>query len=545
MTAAKAIIECLNHAGISKVFCVPGESYLPVLEEIHNEDKIQLISTRHEGGAAFMAEAYAKATRKPGVVLATRAVGASNLSIGVHTAFQDSTPLVVLLGQVSRKFRGREGFQEIDLVAYFSGISKWAMEVNDPERMPEIMERALRISQSGRPGPVVISLPEDVLGVEADMSFGPVFSIPRPVPCAADIAAVRQMLLQAKKPVIIAGGGVKTAKAEAELQYFAEKYELPVLTAFRRHDVFPHQHRLYMGHLGLGTHPEIIKTVEEADLILALGTRLSEVTTQDYSIISDQKQLIHIDISYESIGKVYQPDIGIVADMKEALSSLKEMDLQPSWMKWSIARREAYLTTSNIFPLENDVLQKQIIQVLAKKLDKHALLTVDAGNFAGWLHAFYPFQGSDTFIGPTSGAMGYGLPAAIGAKLGFPDKQVVSLSGDGGFMMTAQELETAVRYDIPIICLVFNNNMYGTIRMHQEMHYPNHVIGTELGEISFKDLAISLGANGYQVDNKEDFEAVFIKSLQVDKVSLIEILTDPEQISVKKTISDLRHADIK
>lgn len=542
MSAARAIVECMKRAAVEKVFCVPGESYLPVLDALYDERTIDVISARHEGGAAFMAEGYAKAANKPGIVLATRAVGGANLSIGVHTAFQDSTPMIVLLGQVHRKFRGREGFQEVELAEFFGSIAKWAVEIRDPERIPEIVERAFRVAQTGRPGPVVISLPEDILPMEGEMQFGPLLQIPSPAPSKKEILLVEEMLSTAKKPVILAGGGVKLAQAESELLKAAEKLELPVLTAFRRHDVFPNDHPLYVGHLGLGSNKEILKTVAEADVILAVGTRLSEVTTQDYSIFTHGKKLIHIDIDPDTLGKVYAPDIGIVADAKEALEAMKEFEVQTPWSEWATERRQAYTIVSSLAIREGDVINKQIIGVLENTLPDDAVLTNDAGNFAGWLHAFYPFKQSNTYVGPTSGAMGYGMPAALGVKLACPNRTVVSLSGDGGFMMTAQELETAVRYQIPVICLVFNNNMYGTIRMHQELHYPERVMATDLGQVSFKDLAHSVKADGYQVNSAEEFEHALKEALNSKNVTVIEIITGKEEIAVSSTITGIRKA---
>lgn len=540
MTAAQAIIENLKREHIEKVFCVPGESYLPVLDALHDESSIQVISTRHEGGASFMAEGYAKSNKKPGIVLATRGVGAANLSIGVHTAYQDSTPMIVLLGQVHSKFRGREGFQEVDLDQFFQPISKWAVEVTHPERMAEIMQRAFRVATSGRPGPVVISLPEDVLPVEAEMMFSPTMNRPTPVPSIQEVERVEELLEQAKKPLIIAGGGVKSAGGEESLVSFAEKYSLPVMASFRRQDVFPNDHKLYAGHFGLGMHAAEQQTIQEADVVIAVGSRLSEVTTQDYSIITPDKKLIHIDISYDTLGKVFVPDVGIVADAKEALEAMKGIDLIPSWTDWAASRHEAFKEAAALDVTEDDVINKRIISILEKTLPDDALLTTDAGNFAGWLHSFYPFKEKDTFVGPTSGAMGYGMPAAIGAKLAFPHKTVVSLSGDGGFMMTAQELETAVRYDVPIISLVFNNDMYGTIRMHQEMHYPEKVVGTDLGKVSFVDMAKSFGAEGYFVETAEEFQTALDAAMTQNKPALIEIITGKEQISVGSTITDIR-----
>ncbi|WP_405196600.1 thiamine pyrophosphate-dependent enzyme [Virgibacillus necropolis] len=540
MTAAQAIVKCMELEDIKHVFCVPGESYLPLLDALHDERSIEVISTRHEGGASFIAEGYAKATLKPGVVMATRGVGAANLSIGVHTAFQDSTPMVVFLGQVHSKFRGREGFQEVDLDQYFGHIAKWAVEVNDPERMPELVQRAFRIAQTGRPGPVIVSLPENVLPAQAEMSFGAPTVKPKPAPSTEEVIRIESMLSKAKNPLIIAGGGIKSSKAEERLLAFAEKFSIPVIAAFRRHDVFPNNHALYCGHLGLGTSKEVLQTVKEADVILAFGTRLSEVTTQDYKIIASDKKLIHIDIDYETLGKVFAPDIGIVADSGEALAKLAELALSGSWVVWATERRAAYQQVSNLDVTSEDVVNKQIIALLEKRLPNDAVLTNDAGNFAGWLHSFYPFTKPHTYVGPTSGAMGYGMPAALGVQLADRSKTVVSLSGDGGFMMTVQELETAVRYQIPVISLVFNNNMYGTIRMHQEIHYPEKVIATNLGDVSFSKLANSVGADGYTVWTLSEFEKALDKALHNQGPTVIEIITDGENISVSSTIQQLR-----
>ncbi|TFJ91922.1 thiamine pyrophosphate-dependent enzyme [Lentibacillus salicampi] len=540
LTAAQAIVECIKIENISHAFCVPGESYLPLLDALHDEDSISMMATRHESGAAFMAEGYAKSSLKPGVVMATRGVGASNLSIGVHTAYQDSTPMVVFLGQVHSKFRGREGFQEVDLDQYFGHIAKWAVEVKDPERMAEIVQRAFRIAQTGRPGPVVVSLPEDVLPVETEMTFGPPVVKPKPAPSPEEVAQVEELLASAERPLIVAGGGVKSSQAEEALVTFAEHYHLPVIAAFRRQDVFPNDHPLYVGHLGLGTNPNILKTVKEADTILAIGTRLSEVTTQDYRILTPEKKLIHIDISYDMVGKVFSPDAGIVADAGQALQALRGMAVQGRWKNWANKCRQAFEGVSRLNVSHKDVINKHIVAMMADMLPDHALVTNDAGNFAGWLHAYYPFKAKHTYVGPTSGAMGYGFPAALGAKRALPEKPVVALAGDGGFMMTAQELETAVRYHIPVICLVFNNHMYGTIRMHQEIHYPEKVIGTDLGGVSFKKFAESVGADGYLVTTPDEFAESFASALQKNAPAVIEIMTEKEQISVSSTIAQLR-----
>lgn len=542
MTVADAIVKCMELEAISHVFCVPGESYLPLMDSIYESPNIKLISTRHEGGAAFMAEAYGKATRKPGVAMATRGVGGANLAIGIHTAYQDSTPMVVFLGQVHSKFRGREGFQEVDLDQFFGHISKWTVELKDADRTPELIQRAFRIAQFGRPGPVVVSLPEDVLKEEAMMNFGLPVEVPSPRPIPEEVEKVERLLGEAERPVIIAGGGVIASHGERLLVEFAEKFNIPVVASFRRHDVFPNNHRLYAGHAGLGTFPSVLKTMKAADVVLAVGSRLSEVTTQDYRFPAHEQKLIQIDIDYNALGKVHHPEIGIVSDAKSALTELLKMDFKKSWEDWPKSCRSDYeqdmLKDTN--EDENWINMKGVIQTLQEKLPGDAIITNDAGNFAVWLHSFYSFEQPKTYIGPTSGAMGYGLPAAIGAKMANPDKVVVSLSGDGGFMMTVQELETAARYGIPVIALIFNNSLYGTIRMHQEIHYPERVIGTELNHVDFAKMSEALGVQAIRVGTNAEFNQAFEHALASGRPAVIEVMTNPEQMTLNETISSIR-----
>ncbi len=369
-----------------------------------------------------------------------------------------------------------------------------------------------------------------------DVKFSKTF-VPKPAPNEEDVGRIEQLLQSAKRPVVIAGGGVIRSKATDVLRLFAEKWSLPVMASFRRHDVFPNDHSLYVGHLGLGTHRVIIETVEQADVVLAIGTRLSEVTTQDYKLLSTQ-QLIHIDIDYDVIGVTYSPHIGIVSDAKEVLQRLLTIKLQPTWAAWTKERRKAYEHVSSLPPVKRNI-NESVIDDIQHLLPSNSIITNDAGNFASWLHSFFQFQ-QHTYIGPTSGAMGYGLPAAIGAKLAHPHRSVISLSGDGGFMMTMQELETAVRYNIPIISIVFNNQMYGTIRMYQELRYPNRVIGTDLSNISFANVAYSLGADGIRVESGEQFSHALTKALQSNKPTVIEVITDRHVLSPFLTVEQVR-----
>lgn len=547
LTGGQAIVEILQIEEINHVFTVPGESFLPILDALYDAENIKLISNRHEGGASLMAEAYSKASGEVGVVMATRGVGAANLSIGVHTAKENSTPMVVFLGQVNSTFRGREGFQEVDIDNFLRDISKWTVEITQVERISEFVQRAFRIAKSGRPGPVIVSLPEDLLHARAKFEFSKKSNRPRPRPSLAEMTQFYEILKQANHPIIIAGAGVINSDAESNLQLFVEKFNIPVFAAFRRHDVFPNSHPLYMGHLGMGPYKGIVETVRQADTIIAIGTRFSEITTQGYSIISKEQKIIHIDIDYSMLGKVYEPHLGIVADANEALDALLQFesaDIYPDyWKEWVTERRKTFEEFTTIEENKNfDMVDnKQIILSLQKVLPSNAIITNDAGNFAGWLHSFYKFNEKKTYIGATSGAMGYGLAAAIGAKLAHPERTVVSLSGDGGIMMTIQELETAVRYKVPIIALIFNNNMHGSIRMFQEMEYPGRVIGTDLGNPDFEQLGSAFGVFSQKVTNDAQFESVLDKAIRSQKTSIIEIICDPDKISVHSTITSIRN----
>ncbi|WP_240374086.1 thiamine pyrophosphate-dependent enzyme [Bacillus piscicola] len=545
MTSAQAIVASLKQEGVRHVFGVPGESYLPLLDAIYEEQSITFVSNRHEGGAAFMAEGYAKAANRTAVVMATRGVGAANASIGVHTAYQDSTPMVVFLGQVHSKFRGREGFQEIELDRFFGEITKWGVEIRDPARTPELVLRAFRIATSGRPGPVVVSLPEDVLPKKADMIFSAAVQRPTPAVSNQDIGKAINLLAKAQRPVLIAGGGVKAANAEKELQSFVEEARIPVVASFRRQDVLANDHPHYVGHLGLGTPSVQLETVRKADVILAVGTRLSEVTTQDYRLLRPEQILIHLDIEPDILGTVYPPHLGIIADAKAALSQLTEQAAAlPGWQNWTAERKKVYqhsvaLSSVNEKLAPNGIGYKDVMAFFNTHWPKNGIITNDAGNFASWLHHFHVFQGPKSYVGPTSGAMGYGFPAAVGAKIAHPDRPVISFSGDGGFMMTMQEIETAVRCQIPVTSLVFNNRMYGTIRMHQEIQYPDRVVGTMLGDIHIAQIAEAMGAKGRRVRTTEEFEKAWTEAKTETKTPfLIEIMVSPQQVSPTMILGD-------
>lgn len=540
-TVATQLVASLAQHGVRRVFGVPSESFTTLLDALYTAEDPEFVAARHEGGAAFMAEAHATASDRVGVVLGGRAVGAANLSIGVHTARENSTPLLVLVGQLDSRHRGREGFQETDVAAFLGPVAKHAVEESDPRRVPAAVDRALTLARTGRPGPVVLSLPEDVLDHGTSAPPAAPRTLTRPAPSPEDVTALRRLLLGSQRPVVIAGAGVKHSRAEDELVTFAEAWEVPVLAAWRRHDVFPNEHPRYAGHLQMGTHPALVETVREADLVVALGARLNEITTQGYTAPAEAQRIVQVDIEPGQLGKTYPVELGVHAD---AGCTLRAVGKPGEWRDpgWAEQRHATYRRVTTVEPAEHAdrVDNRQIIRALRAELPADAVITNDAGNFAGWLHTFFRFPRARTYVGAASGAMGYALPAAIGAKLALPDRTVVSVSGDGGFLMTVQELETAVRLGAPIVSLVFNNNMYGSIRMHQERRYPGRVIGSGLGNPDLVELAHAFGAFGARVRADAEFPAVLRTALAACRPAVIEIVTDPAQISVWATIDQLR-----
>lgn len=542
-TGGQLVVQVLEQVGAKKVFCVPGESYLGVLDSLYEHSTIELVSNRHEGGASFMAEAYAKASGEVGVCMATRGVGSTNLSIGLHTANQDSTPLVALIGQVERPFMEKEAFQEVDLAGYFSHLCKWAVEIHDVERIPELLHRAFHVARSGRPGPVVVGLPHDMLeDVAQDSLNSNAFHIGEvgvQQPDEASVDKALDLILNARQPVVIAGGGVTRSGATPLLEQVAEHLQLPVVTAFRRFDAFPNTHAHYAGWLGLGPNPDLIDFIGRADLVIALGTRFSQVSTQDYNLLKPGTRLIHVDLSPDVLGKVYAPVLPIISDVKAFLQQLsvkaEHADVQSREPLISELRQHYRRFSTPVQDYENDYVDMDgLMYDLVRRVPKDAILTSDAGNFFGWLARYYRFEIPGTYIGPTSGAMGYGLPAAIGAKLAHPDRQVISFSGDGGFMMTLQELETSTRCDAPVIAVVVNNNLYGTIRAHQEQVFPDRVVGTELTNPNYAKLAEVFGCFGRRVSRNEDFIPALEEAMQAGRTAVVEVLTNPDILSASQ-----------
>ncbi|MFS0577054.1 thiamine pyrophosphate-dependent enzyme [Sporosarcina sp. 179-K 3D1 HS] len=535
-TGGQLVVDVLEKEGVTKIFGVPGESYLNVLDAIYEHPQIEYISARQEGGASFMAEGYAKASGQVGVCMATRGPGATNLSIGIHTAHQDSTPLVALIGQVEREFRDREAFQEVDFVGFFSHLCKWTVEINHADRVPELLHRAFHIARSGRPGPVLVSLPEDMLDdVVTKITHQP-FRASKISPEQEAVMEAAKLIQEAERPIMIVGGGVILSDSTKQLIALSELTQIPVATAFRRFHAFPNSHDNYVGSLGIGARPDLVQYIQNSDLVIALGTRFSQMTTSDYTLINENSKLIHVDVSEETLGKVYTPTLPIVSDIKSFLEEIVKEPIENN----DETRREnterlrkhyVEFSTPELIKKDDYVDMNSVIYHISKQLPKDAIITSDAGNFFSWLSRYYRYDEGGKYYGPTSGAMGYGMPAAIGAKLAHPDKIVVSFSGDGGYMMTMQDFETAVRYNIPIISIVVNNNIYGTIRTHQERKFPDRMVGTQLSNPNYKEIAESFGGFGERVTNTNEFIPALKRALESNKPALIEVLTDPRILS--------------
>jgi acetolactate synthase-1/2/3 large subunit len=557
-TGGRVLVDQLAIQGVQRLFCVPGESYLAALDALHDTPEIALTVCRQEGGAAMMADAHAKLTGKPGVCFVTRGPGATNASSGVHVAFQDSTPLVLLIGQVGRSMRDREAFQEIDFRRMYGELAKWVAEVDDPARLPEYLSRAFHTAQQGRPGPVVLALPEDVLSeTVATADARPV----RPAvghPGTDEMAELRDRLGRAERPLAVLGGGGWSAQAKADFEAFAEASDLPVACAFRCQDYFDNAHACYAGDVGLGVNPALARRVREADLLLVVGARMGEATSSGYSLLgvpTPTQTLLHVHPGAEELGRVYQPTLAIQAatpGFAAAARALEPIE-HPPYTGAREAARQDYLawTTppasqpstgtadANHTPT-GTVDMAQAIAELRDRLPADAVICNGAGNYAAWVHRYYRYRRYRSQLAPTSGSMGYGVPAAVAAKLAAPDRPVIAFAGDGCFQMTGQELGTAVQYGAAILVIVVNNASYGTIRMHQERHYPNRVTGTDLHNPDFAALARAYGAHGERVDEQAALLPAVERALAASGPALIELRTDVERISPAKTIADLR-----
>jgi len=540
-TAGQVLVDSLRLHGVDRVFCVPGESYLAVLDALHDaQGSIQLVVTKHEGGAANMAEADGKMTGRPGICMVTRGPGATHASIGVHIAQQDSTPMILFVGQIARSQVGRDAFQEVDYQAMFGGLAKWVVEVTDASRMAEIVARAFHTAVSGRPGPVVVSLPEDMLVEHTHKQAFAACALEPTPPSSEALAQIARALEGARQPLVMVGGSGWSQSASQQLQRFAAAWNLPVACAFRRQDVLDNRSAHYIGHLGLGMNPALKEAVRNADLILALGTRLGDVSTDSYSLLEvpePRQQLIHIHPDANEIGRVYRPRLGVHADTASSVDALAALaaPAQRPWDGWTTAARQAHVAFSlppqRVDQASGVDLGAAIAHVSAE-LPDDALVTNGAGNYSVWLHRFYRYRAARTELATTCGAMGYGVPAAVAAALRHPEREVLCVAGDGCFLMYPQELVTAAEHGARLVVIVVNNGMYGTIRMHQENHYPGRVSGTRLVGPDYVALARAMGAaHAERVETTDAFAAALARARQAAGFSLLELVTDPRQIT--------------
>jgi len=550
-SGGQLIVDSLLAQGVDTVTCVPGESYLPVINALYDaSNQIKVVTCRHENGAANMAEAYGKLTGRPGVCMVTRGPGACNASIGLHTGFQDSTPMVVLIGQVARPFIGREAFQEVDFNQMYGPLTKWVTQIDAPEDIPEIMARAFEVAVSGRPGPVAIALPEDMLFETASVAQANMYEVVNAAPSQADMDRLAGLLAAAKRPLAVVGGGGWPRESRNNVVAFADTYNLPVTCSFRCHDIFDNGHRNFVGELGIATDPALSQRVRESDLLLVMGARLGEITTQGYTLIDEPvpaQTLIHVHQDKDELGRVYQPKLAIHSGMAEfTLAAARLHGVRTnSWDDWAAQARADYEAAGRIPEYGGDLDLGQVMAELRARIPPESVVTTDAGNFSGWAHRFLAYGGGRRLLGATSGAMGYGVPGAIMAKILAPERMAVCFVGDGGFGMTGQELATAVQNGLDPIILVFNNRMFGTIRMHQEREYPGRTIATDLVNPDYVALAEAHGAHGELVERTEDFAPAFDRARKAGKAAVIELRMDPDVISTRTTLTALREAALK
>ena len=544
-TGAQILVDQLRIHGSDLAFCVPGESFLAVLDALYDaREEIRLITCRHEANAANMAEAHGKLTGRPGICLVTRGPGAAHASVGLHTAFQDSTPLLLFIGQVQREALGREAFQEMDYRHFFSEMSKWVCEIHDAARIPELLSQAFHVATTGRPGPVVITLPQDMLLDVCDVPDARCYQVPQPAPTTENIGRIAELLQTSRKPLVVVGGSRWSEQVRAHTETFAAQWNLPVITSFRCQDHFDNYHPKYAGELGISCNPKLAARVQDADLLLVLGARLGETTTSGYSLVKipvPQQTLIHAHSGAEELGRVYQGDLLINSAMEPLTQALAGLPTPETvaWSDWTKAARDDYLAYLKPFPVSGDLNFGAVLTHLRETLPD-AIVTNGAGLHTAWGHRFWRFKNFPSQLGPTSGAMAYGFPAAISAKLLYPQREVVCLAGDGCFLMAGSELATAVQYGVNLIMLVVNNGMFGTIRVHQEHDFPGRVHGTSIQNPDFAAYARAFGAHGEQIRRTEEFPEALERARRANKPALIELLVDPESTSMKASLSQIR-----
>lgn len=543
LNGGQILANALVRQGVDLAFGVPGESFLPLLNGLVDHPDFRFITCRQEGGAAYMAEAYAKLTGRPGVVMVTRGPGASNAMIGMHTAYQDSTPMVLLVGQVGTDMVEREAFQEIDYRRMYSECAKWVGSIDRIDRIDEFVSHAFHVAQAGRQGPVVLALPEDVLYLFGQENPVKAAHVVQPGLDLKTFDLAMQAFTAAKNPLIIAGGGNWNGTACEDLRRWANAAGVPIATSFRSQDIVDNLDPAYAGDLGIGANPALVKRVQEADVLLVIGERLGEMTTAGYRILTvpqAQTKLIHVLSGPEELGRVYRPDFALNCSPQHFCAALKPVKMDTRYDRANLkAAHTEYLAFSSPVTVSGDLQLADIMHSLSETIPRDAIMTNGAGNFAAWVHRFYPYGPHKTQLAPANGSMGYGLPAAIAAKIACPQKVVIAVCGDGDFMMNCQELATAARYDAFPIVLVVNNSMLGTIRMHQEREFKARVIATGLTNPDFVKFADSFGMPGFRVSKTEEFAPAFAKALASKKGALIELVLDQEVISPSKRLSQL------
>jgi acetolactate synthase I/II/III large subunit len=545
-TGGQLLIDQLIVHGVDHLFCVPGESYLAALDAMHDAP-INVTVCRQEGGVAMMADAYGKLTGRPGICFTTRGPGSTNASPGLHIARQDSSPMIMFVGQVGRHMREREAFQELDYRAVFGSIAKWVTEIDDAARLPELISRAFHVATSGRPGPVVIALPEDMLTDQAAVADAPPHEPVETHPAPGQTAELQKLLWAAERPVAILGGSRWSASAAQRFVRFAERFALPVHCSFRRQMLFPADHPCYAGDLGIGPNPKVVARIKDADVILLVGGRLSEMPSQGYTLLdipAPRQTLVHVHPDPEELGRVYRPHLAINAT-PTAFSAALEAVQPPTSVPWARRTAEAhadYLAWSDPSSVQHPgALQMgQVMAHLRQVLPVDTVICNGAGNFSVWVHRFWPFRAYGTQLAPTSGSMGYGVPAAVAAKRIYRERTVIAFAGDGDFLMNGQEFATAVQYDLPIIVIVLDNGMYGTIRMHQERHYPGRISATQLKNPDFAAYARAFGGHGERVERTDQFAAALDRSLASQKPAILHCLIDPEAITPATTLTTIR-----
>jgi acetolactate synthase I/II/III large subunit len=549
-TGGQILIDALRVHGVERAFCVPGESYITALDALHDAPEIDLVVCRHESGAAMMAEAYGKMTGKPGICFVTRGPGATNASAGVHIGSQDSTPMILFIGQAARNMLEREAFQEIDYRRMFGQMAKWVAQIDETARIPEFISRAFHTATAGRAGPVVLALPEDVLRERAFAKDTRTYNRVEAHPGPDDMARLRELLAAAKNPFVIVGGGGWNAKACADIRRFVEANDLPVGAALRCQDYYDNELPNYAGDVGIGINPKLAERVRAADLLIDIGSRLEEMVTSRYTLIDipePEQTFVHVYPGAEELGRVYRPDLPINASMPAfaaAAAAMQPVD-SSAWAARVADAHTEFLEWSTPGPIPGDLQLGEIFLYLRQHLGDDAFICNGAGNYTTWIHRYHRYRRYRTQLAPRQGSMGYSVPAAISAKRHHPDRTVISFAGDGCFMMTAQELATAMMHEIPVIFIVVNNNQYGTIRMHQERNYPKRVYATKLVNPDFAAYARSFGANGETVHRTEDFAPAFERAEKAKLPSVIELVLDPEAILPTQTLEGIREAALK